>query len=113
MKTVAGTLLVFVLVSCISGCTTSSGAVPIGLNTYMISRTEKGLKGTSGSVKAAALKEANRHCEESGKTMKVIRTVQKDMKPFRSDAAAEVTFQCLESNDPDLKRPIPIDEIRE
>ncbi len=45
--------------------------------------------------------------------MMVIKTVQKDMKPFRSDAAAEVHFKALSPNDPELLHPVTIEEIRE
>ena len=45
--------------------------------------------------------------------MKVIKTVQKDMKPFRSDAYAEVYFKSLDPDDPELKQPTAIEEIRE
>ena len=106
-------ILSIVTLAFIAECTTSSGVVPLGQNTYMISRAEKGFRGASTSVKAAALKEANLFGTRQGKVMVVIKTVQKDMKPFRSDAAAEVHFKALSPNDPELQRPVAIEEIRE
>ncbi len=81
------------------GCTTSSGVVPMGQDTYMISRTEKGFRGSSSKVKAEALKEANEYCAGQGKVLLLTKTDQRDMVPFKSDAQAEVQFMCLSQGD--------------
>ena len=90
----------------LQSCASSSGPVATGPDTYMISRSKKGFSGNSGSVKAAALEEANQYCISRGKVMKVISSAQKDMVPFHSDALAEIHFKCLDPNDPELKQPI-------
>jgi hypothetical protein len=95
----------------VSGCTSTSGVVRTGPDTFMISRTEKGFKGSSGIVKAAALDEATRYAESNGKVMKVISTSQKDMIPFKSDASAEVHFKLLDPNDPELKMTVNTDSL--
>lgn len=87
----------------LQACTSSSGVVKTGPDTYMISRSEKGFKGTSGAVKAAALAEANHWCQTHGKVMKVISSSQKDMVPMTSDASAEIHFKALDPNDPETK----------
>ena len=79
----------------ISACATSSGVVPMGGDTYMISRSEKGFDTTGSRVKADALKEANEFCLSTGKVMEIVKTTQNDMKPFRSDAQAEIEFKCI------------------
>jgi len=112
-STVLHVIIISLVTTLISGCTTSSGVVPTGQGIYMIARTQKGFRGSSSPVKAAALKEANKYCESRGKVMKVVKTVQKDMKPFKSDAYAEVYFKCLDPDDPELKLPAVIEEIRE
>ena len=84
---------------CVTLFTTSTGVVPIGQDTYMISRTEKGFIGSSSKVKAEAMKEANQFCESQGKKIHVVSTSQKDMVPFTSDAQAEIQFMCLNSSD--------------
>ena len=89
----------------LSGCTTSSGVVPIGQDTYMISRTEKGFIGSSGKVKAEAFKEANSYCVSQGKKFQIVHTSQKDMVPYQSDASAEIQFMCLDTQDVELVRP--------
>lgn len=88
-------IIVLVLaVLVVSGCARTSGIVPIGDDTYMISRSKKGFDVTGSAVKADALKEANAHCAAMNKTLKVIKATEKDMVPFRSDAQAEIEFQC-------------------
>lgn len=64
--------LIFAIGGVCSGCTTTSGVVPMGQDTFVIARTEKGFKGTSANVKVEALREANQYCQSRGKVMKVI-----------------------------------------
>lgn len=64
-------------------------------------------------VKGEALQEANAYCEKRGKVMKLIKTVETNMKPFKSDASADVYFMALDPGDLELKKPIKIEEIRE
>lgn len=66
----------------------------MGDDTYMIARTEKALDSSGSKVKAAAIKEANQFCADKGKKFVVIKSTQKDMVPFRSDAQAELEFKC-------------------
>ena len=87
-------IIVCLVTSCCAACSTSSGVVPSGKGTYLISRSEMGFDKTGFGVKAAALKEASEFCAESGRTMEVIRAKQKGMVLFRSDAQAEVEFRC-------------------
>ncbi len=79
----------------ITACATSSGVVPIGNNKYMISGSEKGFDTTGSRVKADALKEANEFCSSKNKNIKIIKATHKDMVPFKSDAQAEVEFECV------------------
>jgi hypothetical protein len=47
----------------------------------------------------AAFKEAGDHCASLGREMMAISTYTKEYEPF------EVTYRCLKSDDPELKRP--------
>jgi hypothetical protein len=110
MKTKLITLgLAAVMATLIIGCTTSSGVVSVGSDTYKISRTEWGLR-SSGFVKAAAIKEADAYCRKRGKAIMVIKTVESDVE-YGAKPAAEVYFKCLATNDPALKEPPSIEEI--
>ena len=103
--------LAVVMAALVSGCTTSSGVVSAGTDTYKISRTEWGLR-SSGHVKAAAIKEATAYCRKRGKAIMVLKTVESDVQ-YGSKPAAEVYFKCLATNDPALKEPPPVEEIVE
>lgn len=97
--------IVMLLIPLGQACVSSSEIVKTGPDTYMISRSEKGFRGASSCVKAAALAEADKWCQKQGKVMKVISSSQKDMVPFTSDAYAEIHFKALDPNDPELKQP--------
>ena len=75
-------------------CASSSGVVPAGDETFLVSRSEKAFDATGSRVKAAAFREASEFCAKSGKSMEVIKASEKDMVPFRSDPQAEVHFRC-------------------
>ncbi|MDX9796429.1 MAG: hypothetical protein WCY75_12620 [Sulfurimonadaceae bacterium] len=81
-----------------SACANTSGVVSIGDDSYLISRSEKGFDVTGSAVKADAIKEANKYCESKNKTIKILKIIQKDMVPFKSDAQAEIEFTCVVSN---------------
>jgi len=83
------------LMTLLFACASTSGVVPMGDDTFMVSRSEKGFDTTGSRVKADALKEANEFCSSHGKAIEIIKATQKDMVPFRSDAQAEVEFKCV------------------
>jgi hypothetical protein len=93
-------IVALLAVATFTSCTASSGVVPLGGDKYMIARSQKGTRGDAGRVKAAAIKEAGEFCRKNGKVMKITSTKQQDMKPFQSDAQAEVEFLALDPNDP-------------
>lgn len=84
-----------VIILLLSACASSSGVVPLGRETFMVSRSEKGFDTTGSRVKADALKEANAYCSGNGKTIELVNSSEKDMMPFKSDAQAEVVFKCV------------------
>ena len=111
MKTnfiIIGLAAVFVVTALISGCT-SSGVVPMGQNSYMISKSVWGFTGPA-PIKAAAIKEADDYCKKQGKVLRVTKTVEIGIK-FGSTPAAKVYFKCLDTNDPELKQPANVEEI--
>jgi hypothetical protein len=80
----------------VGGCAQTSGVIPSGKDTYLVSRSHKGFDITGSMEKAAALKEADNFCSAKHKSLDVIRATAKDMVPFTSDAQAEVEFRCVE-----------------
>jgi len=101
-------LAAMLVTALISGCT-SSGVVPMGQNTYMISKSVWGFTGPA-PIKADAIKEADDYCKKQGKVLRVTKTVEIGIK-FGSTPAAEVYFKALDPNDPELKQPANIEEI--
>lgn len=91
----------------LAGCATNSGIVPMGQDSYMVSRqAATGFSGL-GNLKAEALKEANEYCISQGMAMQVANT-NESAPPyiFGNFPKAEVQFMCLNKNDPQLTRTI-------
>lgn len=86
-------------------CTSTTGVVPIGQDTYMIGSQGKSPGGFSGSeAKVLAFAEAQKFCSTRGKSVQIINTQQSDMS-FGKNATAEIQFLCLSEGDPELGRP--------
>lgn len=88
------------------GCSANSGVVPIGQDTFMVSRqAATGFSG-SGTLKAEALKEANEYCVSQNKKLQLVNSTES--RPpyiFGNFPKAEIQFMCLEANDPEFSRP--------
>lgn len=76
-------------------CANTSGVVPLRDDSYLIFRSEKGFDTTGSAVKADAIKEAGDYCKSQNRSLKIVKTSQKDMVPFKSDAQAEIEFKCV------------------
>jgi hypothetical protein len=94
------------LVILVTGCAANSGIVPIGQDTYMVSRqAATGFSG-SGTLKAEAFREANDFCLSQNKKMQVVSTTEAQPPYiFANFPKAEVQFMCLDANDPEFSRP--------
>lgn len=90
----------------LGGCAANSGVVPIGQDTYMVSRqAATGFSG-SGTLKAEAFQEANQYCASQKKVLQVINTAEASP-PFilGNFPKAEVQFMCLDAADREHGRP--------
>lgn len=97
--------LLFIFLFVICGCaTTSTGIVPMGPDTYMVSRQGgSGATGT-GMLKAESILEANGFCTENKKLFLVTHT-QETPAGLGRFPQAEIQFMCLNPGDPQLVRP--------
>jgi hypothetical protein len=90
----------------LSACASSSGVVPIGPDTFLVSRQAgSGFTGL-GSLKADAFREAGRYCTDQNKFIRVVNTT--DSSPpyvLGNFPRTEIQFMCLESQDSELTRP--------
>ena len=88
------------------GCA-SSGPVPVGQDTFMITKQSTTGFHSGASVKAEIFREANEHCLKSGKQLQPVSDRQLDGVPGRSFANAELVYRCLSPADFQLYRPTP------
>ena len=89
-----------------AGCAANSGVVPIGPDTYMISRQAGSGFSGMGTLKAKAFKEAAAFCDERSQVMQVVRT--DDAQPpyvLGNFPRTEIQFMCLDPSDPEVRRP--------
>lgn len=96
----------FVLIAgLLAGCATQSGVVPIGQDTYMVSRQGYTVVTSAAAIKADAFREANAYCQQHGKQFQVVRTSTLEGIPARRLPTAEIEFMCLDKGDKELRRP--------
>ena len=94
-------LVVSVFVIAFLGCITSSGPVPFGKDSYMISIDARG---GQGHVLSDAIKEANAHCASLGKEF-VPRNTSQSGVPGWTTVNAQLIYSCVDKNDPEYTRP--------
>lgn len=79
-----------------AGCASNSGVIPMGSNTYMVSRqAASGFTGM-GTLKAEAMKEAYAQCQQTGKSVQILEAI--DAKPpyiFGNFPKTEIRFKCV------------------
>lgn len=67
-------LLYLLFLTALGGCASNSGIIPIGTDTYMVTRqAATGFSG-SGVLKAEAFQEANAYCRSQDRTLQVVST---------------------------------------
>lgn len=89
-----------------SGCAINSGVVPMGQDTYMVSRqAATGFTGM-GSLKAEAFREASEYCKSQNKKLQVVHTSESQPPYILGNfPRAEIQFMCLGERDRELVRP--------
>lgn len=90
-------LLSYVLVLALSACaTTTTGPVPAGQDTFMISRQEGAFPSGREPLLAEAIAEADKYCTGMGKTMKLVSTNENSGPVVLGNyPRATVVFSCL------------------
>jgi hypothetical protein len=88
-------ILLLVQVS-LAGCASNSGIVPMGSDTYFVSKqAATGFSGM-GTLKAEAIGEAGQFCSTKGKTVQIM--AQNDAQPpfiLGNFPKTEVAFRCV------------------
>ena len=89
----------------VAACTSSSGVLPFGPDTYKISVGSE--LGGFNKAQRIALTEANAHCMQNDRQMMPVNTQKSRPRDFVGDAIPhfELTFRCLAQGDQELTRP--------
>jgi len=82
----------------------STGVVPMGRDTYMISGMSPGLV-NSGAVRAKLLRQADAWCRKQGLVMVPVSYSGQDAIYGQQAANAEVIFRAVPPSDPENQRP--------
>jgi hypothetical protein len=94
--------LLFIL---LVGCSSVTDVIPMGKDTYTVGATMSGNFPSWPEVKGLAYKRSNEYCAGLGKNMVPVKTETHGARGW-TPLEAEVTFQCLASDDPTyLRRP--------
>lgn len=90
----------------LAGCASNSGVIPIGQDTFMVSRqAATGFSG-SGTLKAEAFQEASQYCTSLGKSLQVVSTHEASPPYILANfPKADIQFMCLDAKDAELNRP--------
>lgn len=86
----------------LAGC--STGVVPAGPDTYMLSVPATGFS-TAGAAKAKAYKQASEWCARRGLVMVPVSVDASGPQFGRSMGRADLVFRALKPGDPDINRP--------
>jgi hypothetical protein len=99
MKTNSISLSVLIMVL-LSGCaTTTTGPMPAGKNTYVMSRQEGAFPSGSEPLMAEVLSEANIFCSNQDKEIKLINAIANPGPYILGNyPKATITFSCIEPN---------------
>ena len=78
------------------GCAANSGVVPIGPDTYMVSRQAASGFSGRGTLKADAIGEADQHCRQQNKQVEVISATEaRPPYVMGNFPKAEIEFRCI------------------
>lgn len=89
-------ILIMLLAFILPGCAANSGVVPMGNETYMVSRQAASTFSGMGTLKADAMREAYQQCQLTGKNVEVLETI--DAEPpyiLGNFPKTEIRFRCV------------------
>ena len=85
----------------LAGCTTKSGVVSGGPDTYLVTNQAKTNFANLDNLKAGALQEATEYCLIQNKNIHVVKASVSPPNVFGNLPRASVQFMCLEKKDTD------------
>jgi hypothetical protein len=87
------------VVAAITGCSTSSGVLKMGADTFSVYAHAAPIRGGLATAKQTAYVEANKECNGAGKEMLVL-----SERIDRQGTSLTLVFKCLKSGDPELAK---------
>ena len=91
--------LLILLLAVISGCTTSSGIMLDGKDSYRVMHTGDTGFTNSNTLQKNAYKEATIYCSSKGKVIETVRMESKQARPLGGWPEASLLFKCVERAD--------------
>ena len=88
------TILIVLMGILVAGCATSTGVIPMGQNTYMVSNRSMAPGASLGAAKAAVLVEAKDFCQSKGNDFKTLNTTDVP-RSFGQMPEAAIQFECV------------------
>lgn len=84
------------LLALATGCASNSGVVPMGQDSYFVSRQAATGFGGAGTLKAEVLREAGQHCTTLNKSIQVV-SLTEAKPPFIAGnfPKADLQFRCI------------------
>lgn len=95
---------VLVVIVTLAGCSSVSDVTPVGKDTYMVGSQVRGGLTSWAEVKSLALQRAASYCGGLGKHMAIVDTETHGARGW-TPQEAEITFRCLDEDDPEYQRP--------
>ena len=89
----------------LAGCTTKSGVISNGPDTYLVTHQAKTNFANLDNLKAGALKEATEYCLSHNKNIHVVQSSVTQPKIFGNLPRASIQFMCLEKTNTDSPSP--------
>jgi hypothetical protein len=90
---------------CLEGCAESTGILPAGPDTYIVTERFSAIRGGSETAQKAAMTDANQYCLQNGLQFDPLQMAQLAGMTTPVPTGYTVTFRCLKQGDPELQRP--------
>jgi hypothetical protein len=86
------------------GCTTSTGVIPAGPNSYVLTVRMSPIMGGAMAAQPVALERASDYCQGQGRDMMLVNSQVIAEREAVTPPQYSITFRCLLPTDPEFKR---------
>src|SRR5258708_18198107 len=100
MKPLAAIAVLTVLTS----CAVTQKVTQLGPDTYTVGASAAPVRGGASAARSMAVEEAGNYCRSQGKQI-LVKNIESHTTNYAGAGSTDVTFRCLNENDPELTRP--------